>query len=153
MRVLLATDGSRQSDAAIEMLKRFQLGDGDALKVVSVIDMAVPMSVDIYGGYLPDTAELERTARENTHRVLEESEAVLREHFGDRPVDISSEALFGSPESRITESAEEFRPDLIVLGSHGYKTWERLLLGSVSESVLHHVKCSVLIARAPDEES
>ena len=41
--------------------------------------------------------------------------------------------------------------DLIVLGSHGYKTWERLLLGSVSNSVVHHAPCSVLIVRSPAE--
>jgi nucleotide-binding universal stress UspA family protein len=153
MKILFATDGTKQSEAAMDMLKRFQLGVGDHVKAVSVIDMAVPMAVDIYGGYLPDSAEFERTARENAGNILTETVEMLNAHFSEPELHITTEVLFGSPESRIVEAAEEFEPDLIVLGSHGYKAWERLLLGSVSDSVLHHVHCSVLIVRCPPENS
>ena len=64
---------------------------------------------------------------------------------------MTSEVLFGSPESRIVETAEEFGADLIIVGSHGYSRWERLLLGSVSQSVVHHAPCSVLVVREPVE--
>ena len=153
MKILFATDGTKQSEAAMEMLMRFRLDAGDEVKAVSVIDMAVPMAVDIYGGYLPDSAEFERTARENAGNILNETVDRLNLHFNEPGLNISTEVLFGSPESRIVEAAEDFQPDLIVLGSHGYKAWERLLLGSVSESVLHHVHCSVLVARCPPEDS
>ena len=153
MKILFATDGTKQSEAAIEMLKRFRLGADDEIRAVSVIDMAVPMAVDIYGGYLPDSAEFERTARENAGGILEETVKTLQTHFNEPELKISTEVLFGSPESRIVEAAEELKPDLIVLGSHGYRAWERLLLGSVSESVLHHVHCSVLVVRIPPENS
>ena len=73
MKILFATDGAKQSDAAIEMLRNFALSDGDEIKVVSVVDMAVPMAIDIYGGYLPDTGELEKTARENAEKLLQHS--------------------------------------------------------------------------------
>lgn len=53
----------------------------------------------------------------------------------------------GSPVERILEVAQEIDADLIVLGSHGLGGWKRLLLGSVSDGVLHHAHCSVLIAR------
>ena len=49
------------------------------------------------------------------------------------------------------ETAEEMGADMIVLGSHGYKRWERLLLGSVSNSVVHHAHCSVMVVRSPAE--
>jgi nucleotide-binding universal stress UspA family protein len=153
MKILFATDGTKQSEAAMEMLKRFRLDAGDEIRAVSVIDMAVPMAVDIYGGYLPDSAEFERTAREHAGGILDEAVRQLGDHFGDTAPNISTEVLFGSPESRIVEAAEDFKPDLIVLGSHGYKAWERMLLGSVSDSVLHHVHCSVLIARCAPENS
>ena len=150
MKILFATDGAKQSEAAIEMLKHFQLGEGDEIKVVSVIDMAVPMAVDIYGGYLPDTSEFEKTAKENATKILETAAASLRDHFNDPPLNVATEVLFGSPESRIVEASEEFKPNLVVVGSHGYSTWERLILGSVSDSVAHHVPCSVLIVRSPE---
>ncbi len=151
MKILFATDGAKQSDAAAEMLRRFALSDGDEIKIVSVVDMAVPMAIDLYGGYLPDTSELEKTARENAVKVLARTEELIKSHFEGRNLAISSEVLFGSPESRIVETAEAMRPDIIVLGSHGYSRWERLLLGSVSDSVVHHAPCSVLIVRPPAE--
>lgn len=149
MKVLFATDGAKQSNAAIDILRKFKLEAGDEIKVISVIDMAVPLAVDIYGGYLPDTSELEKTAKANAEKILEETAESLRTIFSDPEVRISTEVQFGSPESRIVETADEMKPELVVVGSHGYKSWERLLLGSVSESVLHHVPCSVLIARCP----
>ena len=151
MRILFATDGAKQSDAAIDMMKVFALSDGDEVKIVSVVDMAVPMAIDIYGGYLPDTGELEKTARENAGKLLQSTEERIRAIFPNENLAISSEILFGSPESRIVETAEAIHPDIIVLGSHGYSRWERLLLGSVSDSVVHHAPCSVLIVRTADE--
>ena len=151
MKILFATDGAKQSDAAIDMLKKFRLGEGDEVKIVSVIDMAVPMAVDIYGGYLPDTTEFEKTARESAAKILDSAADAMREHFSDPPLTVTTEVLFGSPESRIVEAADEFHPNLVVVGSHGYSTWERLLLGSVSDSVVHHVPCSVLVVRCPEE--
>jgi nucleotide-binding universal stress UspA family protein len=151
MKILFATDGAKQSDAAIEMLQLFALSDGDEIRIVSVVDMAVPIAIDIYGGYLPDTTELEKMARDNAQKLLERTAERIKAQAGEKHLSISTEVLFGSPESRIVETAEAIHPDLIVLGSHGYSRWERLLLGSVSDSVVHHAPCSVLIVRTPPE--
>jgi nucleotide-binding universal stress UspA family protein len=151
MKILFATDGAKQSDAAIEMLRKFALGEGDEIKIVSVVDMAVPLAIDIYGGYLPDSAEIEKTARENAAKLLETTEERIKTHLGESNIAITTEVLFGSPESRIVETAEATHVDLIVLGSHGYSRWERLLLGSVSNSVVQHAPCSVLIVRSSTE--
>lgn len=150
MKILFATDGAKQSNAAIDMLKRFRLDDGDEVKIVTVVDMAVPMAIDIYGGYLPDTTEFEKTARENASGILNETAENLRNHFSGQRIDISTDVLFGSPESRIVETADELKPNLVVVGSHGYSAWERLFLGSVSDSVVHHAPCSVLVVRCPE---
>ncbi len=150
MKILLATDGSAQSQAAIDMLKNFSFKLGDEMKIVSVVDMAVPMAIDIYGGYLPDTTEMEKTAREHAEKVL--SETCERLEGICKNLTVTSDVLFGSPESRIVETAEEWGSDLIVVGSHGYSRWERLLLGSVSQSVVHHAPCSVMVVRPPAEQ-
>jgi nucleotide-binding universal stress UspA family protein len=149
MKILLATDGSKQSDAAINMLKSFSFKPGDEAKIITVVDMAVPMAIDIYGGYLPDTTEMEKTAREHAAKILEETCEKLEGIC--KNLSMTSEVLFGSPESRIVETAEEYGSDLIIVGSHGYSRWERLLLGSVSQSVVHHAPCSVLVVREPRE--
>jgi nucleotide-binding universal stress UspA family protein len=150
MKILFATDGAKQSTAAIDTLRSFRLGEGDQIKVISVVDMAVPLAIDIYGGYLPDTTELEKTAKENAEKILEDAKQQIYSHFGDK-VSVETEVLFGSPDSRIVETAEEIHADMIVVGSHGYSRWERLLLGSTSDSVVHHAPCSVLIVRSPKE--
>ncbi|MFN0277787.1 MAG: universal stress protein [Pyrinomonadaceae bacterium] len=147
MNIILATDGTKYGEAAADMLCRFNLKAGDEVKVLCVVDVAMPLAMDIYGGYLPDTNELEKAARENALRVVEVTVGKLRECFGG-DVALSSDVLFGSPDGRIVETAEETGADLIIIGSHGYKRWERLLLGSVSDSVVHHAPCSVLVVRS-----
>ncbi len=148
MRVLFATDGGKQSDAAISSVQKLGLGEGDEIRVISVVDMALPMAIDIYGGYLPDTAELEKSARENAAKIVADAADMLK---ANSHVGVSTDVLFGSPDSRIVETAEEWKADMIVVGSHGYSRWERLLLGSVSDSVVHHAPCSVLVVRTPSE--
>ena len=152
MKVILATDGTSQSNAAVEMVGNLDLKTGDELRVVTVIDMAVPMAFDAYAGYLPNTQEIEEVARENAESVLKETGERIMKMLGADGVNISSNTLIGSPESRIVEEAEDVNADLIVVGSHGYNRWERLLLGSVSDSVVHHAPCSVLVVRSEEQE-
>ena len=147
MKVLLAADGTKYSDAAAEMLGKLKLADGDKVNIICVVDMALPMSIDVYGGYIPDTSEMEKVARDNADKVVADAAEKVRGSFGDANVDLTTDVLFGSPDSRIVETAEEMNADLIVIGSHGYKQWERLLLGSISDSVVHHAHCSVMVVR------
>jgi nucleotide-binding universal stress UspA family protein len=53
----------------------------------------------------------------------------------------------GTAKDAIVAFAEEYKPDLIFLGSHGRRGWKRLTLGSVSEAVARHVHSSVVIVR------
>lgn len=145
MKILLATDGTKYSQAAIEMIGKFNFTNDTELKIISIVDMAVPLTINNYEGYMPSTLEIENTAKENAKKILEETKSQIVEKFPN--LDVSTEVLLGSPESRIVESAEEIGADLIVVGSHGYNRWERLLLGSVSDSVVHHAPCSVLVVR------
>lgn len=151
MKILFATDGTKHSDYAISSLKNFDLNESDEIKIVTVMDMAVPLAIDMYAGYLPSTPEIETQVRENAERVLLETSQTVSNICSPEPVKITTELLIGSPESRIVEKAEEMGADLIIVGSHGYNRWERLLLGSVSDSVVHHAPCSVMVIRSPVE--
>ncbi len=151
MKILLATDGTKHSEFALGYIKNFNFAEGDQIKVVSVVDMAVPMAIDMYAGYLPSTPEIEKNLRENAERILDDTCKKILEMTAGKQVAISHELLVGSPESRIVETAEDMVADLIIVGSHGYNRWERLLLGSVSDSVVHHAPCSVLVVRIPKE--
>ncbi len=54
----------------------------------------------------------------------------------------------GPPATKIIEAAKKWEADLIVMGSHGRSKIGSLLLGSVSQGVLHHAPCPVLVVRA-----
>ena len=153
MKILLATDGTKYSEDAIKILTNFKLSGEDLVKIISVIDMALPFSIDLYGGFSQPDIDFEKTIRENADTILTESSEKIKGLLSDKKVEITTEVLFGSPESRIVETAEEMSADLIIVGSHGYNSWERLLLGSVSDSVVHHAPCSVLVVRSPKESS
>ena len=148
MKILVATDGSKHSEKAVEMTTNFRFPVPCEIKIVSVVETPVPINLDIYGGgYVPPTVELEKAARENAREVLEHAKRKILEAFSGENILITTEVLNGSPESQIVEIAEKIQANLIIVGSHGYNTWERLLLGSVSDSVVHHAPCSVLVVR------
>lgn len=149
MKILLAADGTAQSEAATKTVARFKLSDGDEIKIVTVIDMAVPSIINSQPEFMPTTtAEIEQIAHQSAEKVLETTKARVRGIVSNENIQIYTEILFGSPDSRIVETAEEMNADLIIVGSHGYNRWERLLLGSVSDSVVRHAPCSVLVVRS-----
>ena len=65
-------------------------------------------------------------------------------------VSLDGALLPGPARTVILDEAESWRADLIVVGSHGYRAWERFLLGSVSQAVVSHAKCSVEVVRVAD---
>lgn len=151
MKILLATDGTKHSRAAVKMAADFHLKKGDEIRVISVIDVSVPVTFDTYAGYIPDTTGLKKIALETANKTLEKTKQILEVSVSSDEVTIVTEIVHGSPESGIVEKAEEMNADVIVVGSHGYNRWERLLLGSVSDSVVHHAPCSVLVVRSPED--
>lgn len=84
---------------------------------------------------------------------MEKAAGLLRAGHGTAQMAVATTALTGSPKRTIVEEAEGWGADLIVVGSHGYHTWERMLLGSVSQSVAAHALCSVEIVRCRKKES
>lgn len=148
MKIILAIDGTKHSESAIKSISQLNLGENDELKIITVVDLAMPMAIDLYAGYLPSSNEIENTAKENAKLILEKTKKEVSDLIGNEKLIINTEVLIGSPESRIVETAEVFGADLIIVGSHGYNRWERLLLGSVSDSVVHHALCSVMVIRS-----
>ena len=72
--------------------------------------------------------------------------------FVDPSIKITGNILPGAPRRVILEEADRWQPDLVVVGSHGYSRWHRFLLGSVSQAVVSHAKCSVEAVRLPDQK-
>jgi nucleotide-binding universal stress UspA family protein len=148
MKILLAIDGSIYSDAAIEEIARRPWPPESEVKVISVAETPI-IGIEPWGAGLTVPAyfeELEKSAREAAQRIIE-SALVKLKTAEDKTLSVKSEIIQGSPSQVIVEEAERWGADLIVMGSRGLGVWNRLLLGSVSNGVVHHAKCSVEIVR------
>lgn len=146
MKILLAVDGSKFSDAAIDEVARRSWPAETQIKLISVTDPPYPPAIEPWA--LPPTyfADVEMSARGQTQRVVELALKRLRAQL-DPKIEISVETPTGWAKQEIVKAAETWGADLIVLGSHGYGAWERFLLGSVSTSVVTHAPCSVEVVR------
>ncbi|MGD9563110.1 MAG: universal stress protein [Pyrinomonadaceae bacterium] len=144
MKILIATDGSEFSDAAVEECCRIITGpEGTQVKVMSTYHEVVP--IDNFAQSAEYAKELEQKEHGHAEAIAGRAADRIREcHPG---VEITEQVSVGAADRSIIESAEEWGADLVVIGSHGRGFWGRLLVGSVTDAVVHHAPCSVLVVR------
>jgi nucleotide-binding universal stress UspA family protein len=137
--ILLATDLTAASEVATDWAFALAEKDGADLLVVSVIDPRELRQESQRTGLRWDQV---RDRRQAAAQAL-----VAR----GRPTGLNVSFLVwtGDPGESIVSAADAEAADLIVVGTHGRGTIGRLLLGSVSEHVVRHAPCPVLVAR-PD---
>ena len=144
MRILISTDGSDFSRAAIEKSCQIVVEpQNTAVKIVSVYETIEP--IDVIDAPLEYTQKLADSAQKQAAADADEAAATIREHFPQ--IDLSVQVSKGAPDEILIETAREWKADLIVIGSHGRGFWERMLLGSITDSLVHHAPCSVLVVR------
>ncbi|OGO57379.1 MAG: hypothetical protein A2V85_16010 [Chloroflexi bacterium RBG_16_72_14] len=136
-KLLLATDLSEASTAATE--EAFELAGrlGASLLIVSVID---PGSLRLPGGRYHARMDQVRARREALAQALVE-------RGREEGVAVSFLVWDGDPGDMIVSAAEAEHADMVIVGSHGRGAVGRLFLGSVSEHVVRHAPCPVLVVR------
>jgi nucleotide-binding universal stress UspA family protein len=149
MKILIATDGSPFSERAIERVCEIGADQwtDPSFRIVSVHEPQVPIATEPFAAGAEFYEELDRIARERASKDAEAAVERLKKQFNDCPIETVVE--IGRPAQVIVESAETWGADLVVVGSHGRGFWGRLGLGSVSDAVLHHSPCSVLVVKSP----
>ena len=146
MRVLLAVDGSPYSETAVKEVASRIWPESSEVRVITAYELPLAPAPETWA-LPPDYFEtLDRVAREHAEAIENEVVGKLAESLGPAVI-VTGSILPGSPRSVILEEAERWGADLIVVGSHGYRTWHRFLLGSVSQAVVSHAKCSVEVVR------
>lgn len=146
MKILLAVDGSPCSDEAVAEICRRPWPPASTVKVLSAFELPLPPTPEAWAippGYL---TEMDLSAQNYARQVVERAVGKLKCDL-DETVVVESAVVPGSPRHVILDEAEDWKADLIIVGSHGYGVWERFLLGSVSQSVVSHAKCSVEVVR------
>lgn len=149
MRILLATDGSAFSEAALKAvtsLVRPQEAEVLVVEVTEPLMYFVPPQMA--PGYAPEQAERQKELTDLAKKTTGLAVDKLRSAGFKADARVVESDIRGG----ILDTAAEWKPDLIVLGSHGRKGVKRFLLGSVAEAVARHAKCSVFIARSPELE-
>jgi len=144
VRILLATDGSGFSDAAMQaMASQFRSESAEVLVLRVVEPLVFSNPPQMAPGYAPEmAARLEDQLKQAKDSLARNAEALRNRGFKVDIRVIENETRMG-----ILEMAEDWAADLIVLGSHGQKGLRKFLLGSVAEFVARHASCSVLIVR------
>jgi nucleotide-binding universal stress UspA family protein len=144
MKILLAIDESRFSEAATKVLLRQVRTENTE---ICVLHVAKPLLLIPYAyiGQVGDLGQAEEEELERGKELVAHAQQLLAS------AGFKAHALVekGDPRAVIVDHAARWNADLIVLGSHGFKGLDRLLIGSVSEAVLRHAPCSVEIVRIP----
>ena len=147
MKILIATDGSDFSRAAIEKCCRMLNLKDAQIKIVSVYEQIAPMATEPFAISAQYYQEIMDLARKQSETFAADSIKQLMANLNDSAQNIETEVFLGAPSRVIVDEARDWKADLIVVGSHGRSFWGRLTLGSVSDAIVHHAPCSVLVAR------
>ena len=144
MKILLAIDDSKYSAAATRAIVERIKPDHAEVRVLTVADLINYFTTEKSAeAYVPHIEEIRVERLRHASQLVKNAANELQAAGFKASVAVSE----GDPKGRILEMAEEWGADLIVMGSHGRRGFDRALLGSVAESVAHYAKCSVEIIR------
>ena len=162
MKILIAYDGSACANAALDDLQHAGLPAVADAVVMSVTELWLPapppssLEVVEMARAVHVPSDMTRVYSQNSPAVKDAQaladRAALRLRTNFPEWQITTKVAVGSPKSELIHQADLWKPDLIVLGSHGHSALARFVLGSVSQGVLADAHCTVRIARGSVEE-
>lgn len=140
-KILVATDGSEEAKLAASTAVDLAIGTGSELHLVTVCREQHPAYYEVPGPVYLDEEALVRDAR----RMLNEGVRQVEEAGGRAAQTYVRRG--GRIDQQIVRLAEEIGAGLVVMGSRGLGGIRRALMGSVSDSVVRHAHCPVLLVR------
>jgi len=144
MRVLIAYDGSAHADTAIDDMRRAGLPRQTEAMVVSIAHHGFPETKHP-GAEAGEFGNPWKATMQDAEALAENGRIRVQSAFPGWSV--SSEPLWGDPAKMLLKTIDVWKPDIVVIGSHGRSIAGRLLLGSVSTELVHHAPCSVRVVR------
>lgn len=145
MKILIAIDDSEFSQAAIQSVIERSWPANTEVRVLNVVEPPSLLMERQMAPYDPEFEAVWKALREQAKVLVTQAAEKLRA----AKLNVSAALVEGDPKSRIIDAANDWNADLVVLGSHGRKGLNRFLMGSVSERVMRHARCSVEIIRIP----
>ena len=140
--ILVAVDGSQEAEWALQKAFTVAKNNNATLVLAHVIDTRNYPTVEAYDTTIRDRSET--FANDLIKKYKEQAEAA-------GVTNVVSDIVFGSPKGQISKDLpKKHNIDLIVCGATGLNVVERFLIGSVSESVVRHARCDVMIVRTEE---
>src|ERR671938_3200 len=147
-RILLATDGSEEAELAA--LRAVELADATDSELHVVHVGVVPSFLRSYPGTLGYYDKLYEQIEEVSRELLRKESWRVKAVGGTVA---GAHLRMGAGDLEVVALAEELQADLIVIGSRGLGGVRRALIGSVSDSVVRHAHCPVLVVRPEKEQA
>jgi len=144
-KILVATDGSEFSTTALKFVAEQPWPAGTEVKIISVPEFAAWMG-DFPSFPVGQVEELNKSALDAAKAAVTLGEELLSKRGWEVTTDLVIPD--DGPAKTILEEAEKWKADLLVVGSHGRRGFDRFTMGSVSESVAIHAHCSVQVVHA-----
>jgi nucleotide-binding universal stress UspA family protein len=143
-RILVAVDGSATSNQALQEAIRLTKDQHAALRIVHVIDI-VPLATDIE---FTNIEEIQRALRQAGRAIIDHAQDTVK----SSGIEVETQLIeIETPRQRVAgkiiEEARAWPADLLVIGTHGRRGLDHLLLGSVAESVVRSAPLPVLLIR------
>jgi len=146
MRVVVAIDDSECSNVALEAVISKCWPAGTEFRVLNVVE---PLYYQYpFAGYAMVPMIDAQQDFEKYHRKFVDEKAEYLKRMLDSSYKITGEILEGPAPSMIVDFAAEWNADLIMVGSHGRRGFQKFFLGSVAEKVASSAPCSVEIVKA-----
>jgi nucleotide-binding universal stress UspA family protein len=144
MRILLALDDSKCSAGAMDMLIDQAKTASTEVRVLHAVEpFPARLAEEMGSKSSPDFVAARRRQRERAKEMMGQAARKLRA----AGFKVTASVGEGDARNVILDHAEKWHADLIIVGSHGRKGMDRFLMGSVSEAVARHARCSVEIVR------
>jgi nucleotide-binding universal stress UspA family protein len=137
MKVVVGVDGSDGSRKALRWAATEATARGDDLELVHVWEAPQAYAPLGLGSYPLDPEPIQDAARNVLEDLVDEARQVAP------TIDVRGELIQGSPAQALLDHART--ADLLVVGSRGMGGFKSLLLGSVSQQVVQHAPCPVVI--------
>ena len=142
--ILVAIDGSQEAEWALEKAYTIAKNNNSKLVLAHVIDTRNYPTVEAYDTTIRDRSET--FANDLVAKYKAEAEAA-------GVTNVVTEIVFGSPKAQLSkELPKKHNVDLIVCGATGLNVVERFLIGSVSEAIVRHARCDVVVVRTDDQK-
>ena len=158
-KILVAIDYSELTRLVFTQAVELAQGQAASLYLFHCLTseaVADPLPAAIELGLYPEVLESAYQAESRAEAQMKQVETLLQgyqQQASQQGVEAIADYKLGSPGQLLCQVAQDWKADLIVLGRRGRTGLTEALLGSVSNYVLHHAACSVLIVQASQQPS